>query len=191
MLKLPPFTILTFSSPSGISSSAMPDSCTRSISFFSFRRSMVCPSEAGPVGFGAEYRGALAPALVVGLRRAVERELQRGVVAAATETADHAHSQVRKVRAVAKSLSGMDVGQMHLDKRYGDPGEGVSQGDARMRVTRRVDDDVIDSFRLPLLHPVYQLAFQMALEAEYCCASRPTGSAEPRLDCLPGPASLD
>src|SRR5260370_2361098 len=88
MLTLPPFTILTFSSPSVISSSAMPDSCTRSISFFSFRRSMVCPSQAAPVGFGARYRSALAPSLVVGLRRPVERELQREVVAAAPETAD-------------------------------------------------------------------------------------------------------
>src|SRR4051794_36585203 len=35
----PAFTIRTFSSPSVISSSAIPDSCTRSISFFSLRRS--------------------------------------------------------------------------------------------------------------------------------------------------------
>src|SRR3972149_37075 len=33
-------TILTFSSPSVISSSAMPDSCTRSISFLSLRKSI-------------------------------------------------------------------------------------------------------------------------------------------------------
>src|SRR5882762_3038392 len=40
MLTAPPLTIFTFSSPSVISSSAMPDSCTRSISFFSLRRSI-------------------------------------------------------------------------------------------------------------------------------------------------------
>src|SRR2546425_745440 len=40
ILTAPPLTIFTFSSPSVISSSAMPDSCTRSISFFSLRRSM-------------------------------------------------------------------------------------------------------------------------------------------------------
>src|SRR5258707_8957828 len=118
MLQLPASPMLTFSSPSVTSSSAMPDSRARSKSFSSFRRSMVCPSQAPPVGLGARYRSALAPSLVVGLRRPVERELQREVVAAAPEAADHAHSQVGKVRAVAKSLPGMDVGQMHLDKRY-------------------------------------------------------------------------
>ena len=39
-LTWPPFAMRTFSSPSVISSSAMPDSCTRSMSFFSLRRSM-------------------------------------------------------------------------------------------------------------------------------------------------------
>src|SRR2546426_3970426 len=40
ILTAPPLTIFTFSSPSVISSSAMPDSWTRSISFFSLRRSI-------------------------------------------------------------------------------------------------------------------------------------------------------
>src|SRR5437764_6727745 len=49
MLTTPPFTIFTFSSPSVISSSAIPDSWTRSISFFSLRRSMEVPLHAGCV----------------------------------------------------------------------------------------------------------------------------------------------
>src|SRR5258705_12204832 len=121
----PPFTILTFSSPSVISSSAMPDSCTRSISFFSFRRSMVFPL-AGRRSGGARCRSALAPHLLAGLRaglrRSAQGEIKREVVAAAAEAADHAHGQVGKERAVAKGLPGMDVGQVHLDERYRHPG---------------------------------------------------------------------
>src|SRR5882762_10379123 len=47
MLTAPPLTIFTFSSPSVISSSAMPDSCTRSISFFSLRRSIASSPRGG------------------------------------------------------------------------------------------------------------------------------------------------
>src|SRR5229473_6710581 len=47
MLTAPPLTIFTFSSPSVISSSAMPDSCTRSISFFSLRRSIASSPPGG------------------------------------------------------------------------------------------------------------------------------------------------
>src|SRR5882762_3424113 len=50
MLTAPPLTIFTFSSPSVISSSAMPDSCTRSISFFSLRRSI---ASSPPGGYSA------------------------------------------------------------------------------------------------------------------------------------------
>src|SRR5216683_5060162 len=47
MLTAPPLTIFTFSSPSVISNSAMPDSCTRSISFFSLRRSIASSPPGG------------------------------------------------------------------------------------------------------------------------------------------------
>src|SRR6266702_2650883 len=43
----PPLTILTFSSPSVTSNSAIPDSSTRSISFFSFRKSMLASFGSG------------------------------------------------------------------------------------------------------------------------------------------------
>src|SRR5439155_21983642 len=54
----PPFTILTFSSRSVISSSAIPDSSTRSISFFNLRKSRLPSFRSGherpfPRGFGA------------------------------------------------------------------------------------------------------------------------------------------
>src|SRR2546421_8305549 len=55
----PPFTIFTFSSPSVISSSAIPDSSTRSISFFNLRKSMLPSFRSGhqrpfPRGFDSE-----------------------------------------------------------------------------------------------------------------------------------------
>src|SRR3989442_233225 len=50
ILTAPPLTIFTFSSPSVISSSAMPDSWTRSISFFSLRRSI---ASSPPGGYSA------------------------------------------------------------------------------------------------------------------------------------------
>src|SRR6267378_7875636 len=52
MLTAPPLTIFTFSSPSVISSSAMPDSCTRSISFFSLRRSIASSPSGGYSALG-------------------------------------------------------------------------------------------------------------------------------------------
>ena len=54
----PPFlTILTFSSPSVTSSSEIPDSCTRSISFLSLRKSMACSPccAAGALRAGMRY----------------------------------------------------------------------------------------------------------------------------------------
>src|SRR5437867_6024741 len=47
ILTAPPLTIFTFSSPSVISSSAIPDSWTRSISFFSLRRSIASSPPGG------------------------------------------------------------------------------------------------------------------------------------------------
>src|SRR5687768_4898968 len=91
-LSAPPLTILTFSSPSVISSSAMPDSCTRSMSFLSLRRSIELPQGMG----------------------------EREVVAAAAQAADGADRQVGEIGTMAERLARLHVGKMHFDERNAD-----------------------------------------------------------------------
>src|SRR5258706_8741153 len=76
----------TFSSPSVISISPIPDSWTRSISFLSFLRSM-----SGP-----------------GPERA-QRRLEGELVAYRSKTRDHALGEVGKIGVAAKSLARVDV----------------------------------------------------------------------------------
>src|SRR5260221_1184688 len=110
----------TFSSPSVISISPMPDSCTRSISFFSFLRSIV-------LGF---------------LFDRLEGGLQCEVVHHRSQTGDHALGQVREVRVLPEGLTRMDVGQPDLDERDAYCRQGVAQGDARVGESCWIDDDV-------------------------------------------------
>src|SRR5258706_8295173 len=74
---IPTRLILTFSSPSVISSSAMPDSCTRSISFFSFLRSISQVLFRGDVG---------------------NRIRQRVFVTSGAQAADGADRQIAEIR---------------------------------------------------------------------------------------------
>src|SRR6185312_5915078 len=88
----------TFSSPSVISISPMPDSWTRSISFFSLRRSM---------GVSAGRRGAQRP----------DGGLEGELVAQRSQAHDDAGRQVREVRVMAEGFAGVHVGQVNLDER--------------------------------------------------------------------------
>src|SRR5678816_2957286 len=85
----------TFSSPSVISISPMPDSWTRSISFFSFLRSIPGLSllwAGRRFGEGAQCR------------------LQGGLVAHRPQAADHAGGDVREIRVLPEGLAGVHVG---------------------------------------------------------------------------------
>src|SRR3972149_5823612 len=129
--------IRTFSSPSVISSSAIPDASTRSISFFSLRRSMFGP----------------------------QRILQRKFVALAAQAADHADCEIGKVRAVAEFLARKHVRQMHLDKRNPHRRQRIAHRNTGMRERRGIDDDEIPSLALRLFNAVDQIALDIALEA--------------------------
>src|SRR5512135_843087 len=86
----------TFSSPSVISSSAMPEASTRSMSFLSFLRSM-----GGPV------------------LEVAQGIFQRQFVAVRAQTGHHADSEVGKIRVVTERLARVDVGKMNFDERDG------------------------------------------------------------------------
>src|SRR5665647_705008 len=106
----------TLSSPSVISISPMPDSWTRSMSFFSFLRSMK-PFLARCAGHGG---GLLA--------NGAQGGLQRELVAQGAEAADHAGRDVREIRVLAERLAGVDVGQVHFDEGNPDAGQRVAKG---------------------------------------------------------------
>src|SRR5438105_5023260 len=169
-LTAPPLTIFTFSSPSVISSSAMPDSCTRSISFFSLRRSIA----SSPRG------GDSAPRTCGGLQCVVESK----VIPAAAQAADGSDRQVGKVRAMPESLARVDIGEVNLDERDGDPGKRIAQRNARMRVGSRVEDDEADAVAARLLNPVDQFAFEIALVANHLRARGASGLDESAIDGL-------
>src|SRR2546423_9450400 len=105
----------TFSSPSVISISPMPDSCTRSISFFSWRRST---------------SGLVPGAGDLGRLQAAACRLQRELVAQGAEARDHADRQVGEIGMAPERLAGMHVGQMDLDEWNAHRCQGVPQCNA-------------------------------------------------------------
>src|SRR5512139_1345092 len=105
----------TFSSPSVISSSAMPEASTRSMSFFSFLRSMGSP-----------------------VLEVTQRIFQRQFVAVRAQAGHHADGEVGKIRVVAEGFARVNVGKMNFDKRNGGSCQRVAQGNAGMGVSRRI-----------------------------------------------------
>src|SRR5438876_1104207 len=102
----------TFSSPSVISISPIPDSWTRS---FSFRRSIASLRSTRLLVHGPHCR------------------LQRQFVHDGSEAGDDARGQIREVRMVAERLACVDVGQVYFDERHLHGCQRVAQRDARMR----------------------------------------------------------
>src|SRR5690606_40391850 len=98
----------TFSSPSVTSSSEMPDSWTRSISFLSLRKSILVSVR------GVRLRRSRVVSVFGDAGQGV---VERGHVAVGAQAADHAHGAIGKVRVVAESLAGVDVRQVDFDVR--------------------------------------------------------------------------
>src|SRR5512141_664932 len=136
----------TFSSPSVISSSAMPDASTRSMSFFSFLRSMGSP-----------------------VLEVTQRIFQRQFVAVRAQARHHANGEVGEIRMMAEGFARVNVGKMNFDKRDGGGRQRVAQGNAGMGVGRRVDDDEIHLVACRLVQPVDQGAFVVVLEGFDVC----------------------
>src|SRR5258706_11428165 len=113
----------TFSSHSVISISPIPDSWTRSISFFSFRRSIGVPRSTRLMAHRPH------------------RCLQRQLIHHGPETGDDAGGEIREVRVVPKRVARVDVGQVYLDERHLHRRERVAQRNARVGEGRRIDDN--------------------------------------------------
>src|SRR6267378_4408849 len=118
---LPARLIRTFSSPSVISSSAIPDSCTRSISFLSFLKS-ICGRPLFPGCIG-------------------QRALQRVLIALRPEPADHPDGLVAEIGMAPEGLACVHVGKMHLDIGNAHRGERIPQRHAGMGKGGWIDDD--------------------------------------------------
>src|SRR5574340_594564 len=131
----------TFSSPSVISSSAMPEASTRSMSFFSFRRSM-----GGPV------------------LEMTQRIFQRQFVSVCAQAGHHANGEVGEIRVVAEGFARVDIGKMNFDKRNGGSRQRVAQGDAGMGVGRRIDDDEVHAVAGGFVQALDQGTFMVVLE---------------------------
>src|SRR5690554_4082312 len=115
----------TFSSPSVTSSSEMPDSWTRSISFLSLRKSMLVS------GMGRPAHCAGRPGIGGStISEAQQREFECGQVAVGSESADHAGGAIGEIRVLTEGLARVDVRQVNLHVGDVDGGERVAQGDA-------------------------------------------------------------
>src|ERR1700739_2968489 len=110
----------TASSPSLISISEMPDSSSSSMSFLIFRMSMpgLPPRERrGPCASGRRSEPLCGGA-------------HGDLVAKGAEAADHADGDVGEIRVASERLTGMRVGEMHLDERQAGGEDRVPPGDA-------------------------------------------------------------
>src|SRR5215469_5928379 len=149
--------ILTASSPSLISISAMPDSSSSSISFLIFRMSM--PGMPPSVSrYGPRRSGCAGEPL--------ECRPQRQLIAERPQAGDYPHGNVREIRVPAKALAGVDVGKVNLDERQGHRQNRIAERDAGMREAAGVEDHEVDPVVLALLNALDQLVLGIALEGD-------------------------
>src|SRR5688572_7666609 len=141
---VPPRLIRTFSSPSVISSSAIPDCWTRSIKVFSLRRSI-----------------ALVP--LVG-----QRVRHGELVPFGAQAADDAHGQIAEVRALAVWLASVDVRNVNFHERNAHGSQRIADRHARMGVCGRIDDDEINPGCTCVLDAIDELRFRVTLEGFNC-----------------------
>src|SRR5687768_5072718 len=162
-----PRLMRTFSSPSVISSSAMPDCWTRSICVFSLRRSIRSP-----------------------LPGVLEREGERELVAFRSQPAHDPRRELAEIGLLPERFAGVNVGKMDFDERYRHRRQRIAQGDARMGIGGRIDDDEIDPFGAGLLDAVYQLAFRIALVTREFCRRGTRLLAQSLLDRIQSNSSV-
>src|SRR4030065_2015474 len=132
----------TFSSPSVISSSEMPEASTRSMSFFSFLRSMGRP-----------------------VLEVAQRVFQRQFVTVRAQTGHHADGEVGKMRMMAEGFACVYVGKMNFNERNGGGRQRIAQRNAGVGVARRVDNDEVDVVAGGLMDAVGQGAFVVVLKS--------------------------
>ena len=88
---------------------------------------------------------------------------QRQFVTDGAETADGPDSNVGEVGVVPEGFARVHVAQVDLDERNPDRQQCVTECDARVRETGRVEDDVGDVAVWRLVDAVDQLSFRVAL----------------------------
>src|SRR5215469_11732417 len=153
--------ILTASSPSLISISAMPDSSSSSISFLIFRMSMpgMPPSV---VRYGPRRSGCVGEPLECGP--------QRQLVAERPQARDDPDGNVREIRMPAKALAGVDVGKVNLDERQGHRQDCIAERNAGVGEAAGIEDHEVDPVALAMLDARDQLMLGIALEGDQLMA---------------------
>src|SRR3972149_4784201 len=136
----------TDSSPSWISISAIPDSSSISISFFTLRISILESS----------------------VLQLFQDCLQRQPISFRPETAYNPHGDIREIGMTAEVFTGEDIGDMHLDEGDGDSQECIAQCDACMRQGPWIDDDIIHVIPTSLVNPFDQFVFCVTLKVSDC-----------------------
>ena len=116
---------------------------------------------------------------------------EREIVAPAAESADRSDRKIGKVRLAPERLPDVDVGQVDLDERNGDPSQGVAQGDAGMGEGPRIEHYECDLLVSCSVYAFDQGPFVIALE----CLQRRTGlprqPSQPKIDRLQAFTAVD
>lgn len=95
----------------------------------------------------------------------LQRELQREIVAPATQATDSPNRNVRKKGLAPERLPGLNVGQMNFDKRNSYRRQGVAQRNAGMGEPTWIDHDESIPLHLGVMHPLNQGTLVVALKA--------------------------
>lgn len=90
-------------------------------------------------------------------------KINGGRISIRPQSANDSNSLVRQEALVPELLAAVDVANVHLDKRDCYAGQGVADGDTRVREPARVDDDEV-TFPSCLVNAIDDEAFVVGLE---------------------------
>jgi hypothetical protein len=88
--------------------------------------------------------------------------VQRETVAVSAQAHDAAGRDIRQITVVTERLSREDIADMDFDERLGAAEQRITQRDARVPQSRRVDNQYVASVRPRRLHPLYQFVLGIA-----------------------------
>src|SRR5467141_224541 len=116
-----------------------------------------------------------------GNRKALHQSAQRQLVAVSAESADHGYCGIGQHRAPAFGFAGVDVGEMHFNKRNLHRGERIVNGEAGVTVSSRVHERAVGTSAQGVNH-LYDLPFPIALRERELDAEFLGDLQETRLD---------
>ena len=126
----------------------------------------------------------------MGVQR-LENSRQRAVIAKAPQTRNHRLGDIGYVAVMTKRFAGVYVGDMDLDARDIDSGEGIAQRDTGMRERGRVDNNELGAVGLGLMHRFDQFLFAVALQAGEFCAGALRLGLQAMIDFIEGFRTID